>query len=114
MKKKSIMGIEFKWEVLLVYLVSILGLIFSFMKDKEVDKDVKLQYNQAGTIFIINIAISIITSIFNNMNVPFVGVALWFVQIAIFVFEIVAIVKAFSNESYRIPVIGDLSEKIFK
>ena len=114
MKKKSIMGIEFKWEVLLVYLVSILGLIFSFMKDKKVDKDVKLQYNQAGTIFIINIAISIITNIFNNMNVPFVGLALWLVQIAIFVFEIVAIVKAFSNESYRIPVIGDLSEKIFK
>ena len=118
MKKKSIMGLEFKWEVFLVYLISILGLIFSFMKDKEVDKDVKLQYNQAGTIFIINIAVSIVSTIVNGFNIPavglIIGLALWAAQIAMFVFAIIAIVKAFSNESYRMPVIGDLSEKIFK
>ena len=114
MKKKSIMGLEYKWEVFLTYLISILGLIFSFMKDKEVDKDVKLQYNQSGTIFIINVAINILSSVLTSLNIPFIGIALWAVQVAIFVFVIIAVVKAFSNESYRIPVIGDLSEKIFK
>ena len=67
MKKKSIMGLEFKWEVFLVYLLSILGFVFSFMKDKKVDEDVKLQYNQSGTIFIINMVIYIATSLLKNV-----------------------------------------------
>ena len=115
MKKKSIMGIEYKWEVLLVYLISILGFIFSLMKDKEVDKDVKFQYNQSGTIFIINLAINIVSQIFTRgLNLWFVSLALGVIQIVIGVFALVTVIKAFSNETYRIPVIADLSEKIFK
>ena len=115
MKKKSIMGLEYKWEVLLVYLISILGFVFSFMKDKEVDKDVKFQYNQAGTIFIVNLAINIMSQIFTRgLNLWFVSIALAVVQLIIGIFALVTVIKAFSNETYRIPVIADLSEKIFK
>ena len=115
MKKKSIMGLEYKWEVLLVYLISILGLIFSFMKDKEVDKDVKEQYNQSGAMFIINLAINIISRIFTNMvGIPYVAWILSIVQLVIGIFAIVAIVKAFKGESYKIPVIYDMSQAIWK
>ena len=115
MKKKSIMGLEFKWEVFLVYLLSILGFVFSFMKDKKVDEDVKLQYNQSGTIFIINMVIYIATSLLKNVaGISIILFPLSIIQIVIFVFVIVAIVKAFSNESYEIPVISDLSKSIWK
>lgn len=115
MKKKSIMGLEYKWEVLLVYLVSILGFIFSFMKDKEVDKDVKFQYNQSGTIFIINLAINIISQVFaRGLNVFVVSYIFSVLQLVIGIFALITVIKAFSNETYRIPVIADFSEKIWK
>ena len=115
MKKKTIMGIEYKWEIFLVYLFSILGFVFSFMKDKDVDKDVRFQYNQSAVIFIFNLAASFISRFtINALNIPYFAWAISILQIVIFVFVIIAIVKAFSNESYRIPVIGDLAEKIWK
>ena len=115
MKKKSIMGIEYKWEVLLVYIVTILGFIFSFMKDKEVDKDVRFQYNQAGTVFIVNLAINILSQVFTKaVGIPYISFVLSIIQLVIFVFVIVTIVKAFQNETYRIPVIADFSDKIWK
>jgi len=115
MKKKSIMGLEYKWEVFLVYLFSILGFIFSFMKDKKVDKDVKIQYNQSGAIFIINFAIYFISKIFSYMGgLFFLSWALFAVQIVMFVFVIITVVKAFENETYKIPVIYDMSQAIWK
>ena len=115
MKKKSIMGLEYKWEVFLVYFLTILGFIFSFMKDKEVDKDVKFQYNQAGTIFIINLAINIISSIYSNVvGIAYISYIFSVLQFVIFIFVIFTIVKAFKNETYRVPVISDLAEKIWK
>ena len=114
MKKKSIMGLEYKWEVFLVYLLSILGFVFSFMKDKKVDKEVKEQYNQSGAIFIINIAINIITRIFGSMGIGYISWALFAVQIVLFVFVIIAVVEAFQNRSYKIPVIYDMSQAIWK
>ena len=115
MKKKSIMGLEFKWEVFLVYLLSLLGFIFSFMKDKKVDNDVKIQYNQSGAIFLINIVINFITRIFRNINGLFYISWAWFaIQIVLFVFVIIAVVEAYQNKSYKIPVIYDLSQAIWK
>lgn len=115
MKKKTIMGLEYKWEMFLVYLFNILGFVFSFMKDKEVDKDVRFQYNQSGVIFIINIVINIISRVSSNLlGVVYVSWALSILQLVLFVFVIITIVKAFSNESYRIPAVADLAEKIFK
>ena len=113
MKKKSIMGLEYKWEVLLVYLIGILGFIFSFMKDKKVDKDVKFQYNQSGTIFIINFAISIISRFFiRSSGILFISYLLSIVQLVLFVFAIITIVKAFQDETYEIPYISNLAKSI--
>ena len=115
MKKKSIMNLEYKWEVLLVYLIGILGFIFSFMKDKEVDKEVKEQYNQAGLIFLIDIVINIVSRVLiNAAGMLYVAYILSIVQLVLGIFAIVAIVKAFKGESYHIPVIYDLSKSIWK
>ena len=112
MKKKSIMGIEYKWEVFLVYLLPILGLIFSFMKDKEVDKDVKFQYNQSAVIFIFSLAVNILSRISTSaFGIPYIAWVLSILSFVVLVFEIITIVKAFSNETYRIPVFADLAEK---
>ncbi len=114
MKKKSIMGLEFKWEVLLVYLIGILGFIFSFMKDKEIDKDVKFQYNQSATLWIISLVLNILSRTFTSFNLFFISWTISILNIVIFVFIIITIVKAFSNESYEIPVISDLTKSIWK
>lgn len=122
MKKKTIMGLEYKWEMLLVYIFPILGLIFSFMKDKEVSDDVRFQYNQAGAIFIVNVGLNIVSkvliSILSNAGIPVLptvlSFAVWAVSIAIFVFEIITVVKAFSDETYEIPAISNLAKAIWK
>lgn len=115
MKKKSIMNLEYKWEVFLVYLLNILGLVFSFMKDKDIDKDVKFQYNQSAVIFIFNLAVNIISRIsVSAFNIPYIVWVLSVLQIVVFVFVIITVVKAFQGETYRIPVFADLAEKMFK
>ena len=116
MNRKTIMGLEYKWEMLLVYLIGILGLIFSFMKDKKIDKDVRFQYNQAGTIFIISVIISIVVRMFRySLSIMiFTSYILSIIQLVLFIFSIIAIVKAFNDEFYEIPVISNLAKAIWK
>ena len=114
MQRKTIMGLEYKWEMLLVYLISILGFVFSFMKEKDVSDDVRFQYNQAGTIWIVNIAATIISYVFGMIGISFVSSICSIITFILMIFSIIAIVKAFSNETYSIPVISDLSKTIWK
>ena len=67
--KKTITGISKQYEPILIYLVSLLGFIFSFLKD-EVDKEVRWVYNQAGAIFIIYAGFGVLSSI---VIVPVIG-----------------------------------------
>lgn len=115
MRKKSIMGLEYKYEVLVVYLLSILGFIFSFMKDKKIDPDVKFQYNQSGTLFIFSLSISIISRILSSsLGFWFVSYMLGIVQLGILVISIIVIVKAFNDETYEIPYISNIAKTIWK
>ena len=59
MKKTTVTGLEEKWEVFLVYIIGILGFIFSFMKYDYLSKNIKFQYRQAGTIWLVNMVFSI-------------------------------------------------------
>lgn len=115
MKRKTIMGLEYKWEVLIVYLFSILGLIFSCMKDKKIDDDVKFQYNQSGTMFIMLFALNTISILFDHMiGLAIISLVAQIFSIVIFIFAIVTIVKAFNNETYEMPIVSDLSKMIWK
>lgn len=114
-KKETITGLSKQTEPILVYLISLLGFIFSFMKD-EVDKEIRWVYNQSGAIFITYMGLSVAASILGF--IPFLGFVIvsciGLVNIAIFVFAIIAIVKAYNGEHYEIPLISQLAKTIWK
>lgn len=114
-KKETITGLSKQNEPILVYIISLLGLIFSFMDD-EVDKEVRWVYNQAGALFIVNAGISVISSM--ALIVPILGIVMgvigWMCSVAILVFAIIAIVKAYNGEHYEIPLIANLAKAIWK
>ena len=128
---KTMTGLELQWEVVLVYIVGIIGFIFAFMKDSKVSKSARFHYKQSGLLFILTLGISIIyriiAGIFALMFIASTGLGIisivvnaifgtiyGVIAIAILVFIIITIVKAFNNETYRIPFIADISEKIWK
>ena len=128
---KTMTGLELPWEVVLVYIIGILGFIFAFMKDSKVSKTARFHYKQSGVLFIISLGISIIyriiAGIFALMFIASAGLGIMsivvnvifgtiygVIAIAILVFIIITIVKAFNNETYRIPFIADFAEKIWK
>lgn len=114
MKKETITGLEEKYEALLVYLLPLLGFIFSFLKDKKVSENVKFYYNQSGAVFIINAALSIISGISLFALNGVIGYITSIISILLIVFIIIAIVKAFNDEKYEIPVVSDLAKSIWK
>ena len=98
MKKTTVTGLEEKWEVFLVYIVSLLGFIFAFMKYDYLSEDIKFHYRQSGTIWLVNVVINIAASILGGI----IGTG------------ILTIVKAFEGTRYEIPVISDLAKSIWK
>ena len=114
-KKETITGISKQYEPILVYLISLLGLIFSFMND-EVDKEARWVYNQAGALFIVSACIGVATS--TVVIIPILGILIailgWMLSIAVFVFSIIAIIKAYNGEHYEIPIIANLAKAIWK
>lgn len=114
-KKETITGLSKQTEPILVYIISLLGLIFSFMDD-EVDKEVRWTYNQAGALFIVNAGAGVICSM--SMIVPIIGIIMaiigWMLSVALLVFAIIAIVKAYNGEHYEIPVIANIAKAIWK
>ena len=109
-KCETISGLSFEGEVVLVYIITIVGFIFALMKDKNVDKKLRFHYNQAATAFIVSICFNVLTVI-APLLAPVIGLC----AIALFVFVIITLVQTLSNkvDYYRIPLISDLSEKIF-
>lgn len=114
MKKTTVTGLEEKWEVFLVYIIGILGFIFSFMKYDYLSDNIKFQYRQSGTIWLVNLLFTIAKTILTyTINIGIISYAFNILSLVLWIFSIITIVKAFSNETYEIPVIADLSKKIF-
>jgi uncharacterized membrane protein len=125
---KTMTGLELKWETLLVYLVPVLGFIFSFIKNNNVSEDARFHYRQAGAACIVYAAVSTVLSIFASIStalaiaslgglVIFFGIfefALGAIDTVVLVFSIIAIVKAFNNQKYEIPVINNIGNMIWK
>ena len=125
---QTVTGLELKYEVLLVYLLSFLGFIFAFMKDKKISESARFHYKQSGATFIVYLGISIINSIITTIAVLmaitplfFISVILgiisgilWLVELAVLALAIITIVKAFYNEKFEIPVVNSLGNLIWK
>ena len=106
MEGKSSTGLDENLAGLLCYLLTwITGLVF-FLIEKE-SKFVKFHALQSllffGGIFVANIVLGMI---------PFIG---WLIGlllvIAGIVFWIIGMEKAFNNEKYKFPIVGDIAEK---
>ncbi len=105
--EKTFTGIDMVGETILVYLVSVLGFIFSFMDEKKFSKRAKFLYNQAGAIFIVQLCLSPLCAI------PFLGLIFAALQTVIFIFAIIALIKGCQGEDYKIPGIYDLGQAIW-
>ena len=125
---KTMTGMELKYETILVYLLSFLGFIFAFLKDEKVSEDARFHYKQSGAVFLVYLAISIVESILGAFTVAFMVTPLFIISVlfgiisgllglvtlAVFVLSIIAIVKAFDNEKFEIPVVNKIANAIWK
>lgn len=104
----TITGMEANKEAILIYLIPILGFVFSFLKDKKVCKEAKFHYNQSATSFIIALASGLLGAI------PFIG---WIIVAVVplydLVMRIVALVKALNGELFKIPGEYELTKAIW-
>ena len=105
--EKTFTGIDIVGETILVYIVSVLGFIFSFMDEGKYSKRAKFLYNQAGAVFIVQLCISPLCAI------PFIGLMFIALQTIIFVFVIITLIKGCQGEDYKIPGIYDLGQLIW-
>ena len=104
----TITGMEANKEAILIYLIPILGFVFSFLKDKKVCKEAKFHYNQSATSFIIALASGLLGAI------PFIGwIIVAIVPLYDLVMRIVALVKALNGELFKIPGEYELTKAIW-
>ena len=82
------------------------------MRDEKVSKDMRFHYNQAATIWIVSMIINIISRI--GSSFPVIGFICWPLSMVLFIFTIIALVKACNDEKYEVPLINDLSKAIWK
>lgn len=125
---KTITGLELKFEILLVYLLSFLGFIFSFMKDEKVSEDARFHYKQSGSTFVVYVTLGILEGILGSLAAmfaftPLFGISILFgiligllglVELAVVVFAIITIVKGFYNQKFEIPFMNKISDLIWK
>ena len=105
--EKTFTGIDIVGETVLVYLVCVLGFIFSFMDESKYSERAKFLYNQAGAIFIVSLCVAPLCAI------PFIGLLFGAFDMVIFVFAIIALIKGCQGEDYKIPGIYDLGQAIW-
>ena len=126
-KNGTITGLELQWEILLIYIIGILGLIFAFMKDEKVSDDARFHYKQSGALFIISLGVTIVYRIvadilalmflviglFPVINIIF-GTLYGVFSLGILALIIVVIIKGFQGENFKIPVVSKLADAIWK
>ena len=111
--KETITGLSKSLEIVLVYIISILGFVFSLMKDTKVDSDMRFHYNQAGTVWIVNMILTVAGRVGGKFLGP-VGIGTGILSLILFIYVIIAIVKGCEGTRYEIPVISEFSKSIWK
>lgn len=105
-KDVTISGLSFKNELILIYFIPI-SIIFALLKDRKVSDELRFHYNQSATSFIIILCLYVFGFI------PYVGIVSRILIFVVYIFNIIALVKAYNDEVYNIPLISDLSKNIF-
>lgn len=108
---KTLLNMDSKTEAIILYLFNIIGLIAMFIKDREYNEFSMFHYKQTATLFIIEAVIGVFGSTLSFLIIPiiFSGLATFI----LFVFQIGACIRAYQGEKYEIPIIKDISKKIW-
>lgn len=116
-KKKSSTGMQSQIAVLIAYIFGWIGGLIIYLIEKE-NKFVKYHAMQALILGIIEVACVLVISVILGL-IPYIG---WFffswlgyaASAICWIFGIIAIVKAFSGEIFRIPGVSKLADKWVK
>lgn len=105
----TITGMNFKDEMLLIYIIPFISIVFAFMKDKAVSDKTRFHYNQAATSAILIICFAAFSKI------PYIGVLGSIMILVLIIFNIITLVKELKeNVTYEIPLLNALTNIIFK
>lgn len=102
---------------LLCYLCSVITGVIFLVIEKE-NKEVRFHAWQAICLgvsaFVIQISLSILTAILGSIA-GFLGMIMGIIYplvgLAIFIFWIICMIKAYQGEHYKLPILGDIAEK---
>ena len=97
---------------LLAYLFGWIGGLVVLLAGKETNSD-ETKFNACQSI-VLSVISWLSSIIFNSLPIPFIGIVGLVITIFIGVLEIIGAVKAYKEQQYELPVISDLTRKIFK
>jgi uncharacterized membrane protein len=103
---KTALGIEENIEAALCYLgLWLTGIIFYFLDNK--NKNIRFHAMQSILVFLPLTILMVIC-----WWIPVVGGILWWVFLVLMlILWIILMIKAFQNEKFKVPIVGDLAEK---
>lgn len=100
---KTSLGIEENFEAVLCYLFFwVSGLIFYFVEDK--NKFIRFHAMQSILVFLPLMIFAMIFSFF----LVWIGWLFWGL---VFVIWLVLMIKAYQNQKFKLPIVGDIAEK---
>ena len=105
---KTVTSLSIEAEIILVYLITVLGFIFAFVAEKDVSDRAKFAYKQSGALFICSLVLGFFSL------VPLIGMMFMLANVGIFVLSLIALIKGYQGEDFKIPLIYDLAEIIWK
>jgi uncharacterized membrane protein len=103
------LGLDPKISALLSYLLGIVGGVVFLAISK--NPFVKFHATQSIVLFILFI---VLVFIFRIPYVSFFWWLGWIIELVFLIFWIMAMVKAYNGERYKIPVVGQIAEKFIK
>lgn len=104
-------GLDPKLSVLLSYLLGIVGGIVFYLTSK--DSFVRFHAMQSIMLSVAMIVVYIGFMILGFL-IPFIWILNWILWLGFFIVWIMAMIKAYQGERYKLPIIGDMAEKYAK
>lgn len=99
-------GLESNIAAALAYL-PILAIVWLLVEPYSKDRFIKFHSIQSIALAVVSIGVSIVLGM-----IPILGwILLLFLPLGIFVVAIICAVKAYQNEKFKLPVLGDFAEK---
>ncbi len=100
---------------LLGYLIGILAIVWLVIEPYKNDRFIRFHAFQALGFFVATIVLSIVATILSVVLMlihPILSLVVFVIYLAIFAAWVFLMYKAYSNEMWKLPVVGNLAEKM--